>query len=163
MKTQYFESCSSLDEVKRKYKELAMKYHPDRGGSKEIMQEINSQYESIRKNPLFRFDKVNKDARKDYVEFPEIINHIIGFKGIVIELCGNWLWISGQTYQYRWQLKKYGFLFADQKKLWYWRPNDYKSANQEPKSMEYIRSKYGSDVYPTAQIPELETADIPKK
>jgi hypothetical protein len=36
----------------------------------------------------------------------------------------------------------------------------HKSANQEPKSMQYIRSKYGSDVYPTAQTPELETAYV---
>jgi curved DNA-binding protein CbpA len=47
MRTKYFTGCSSLDEVKRLYKELAMKYHPDRGGDKATMQAINLEYESI--------------------------------------------------------------------------------------------------------------------
>ena len=34
MKTFYFKDCNSLDQVKARYKELAMKWHPDRGGDK---------------------------------------------------------------------------------------------------------------------------------
>jgi len=163
MKTTYFNDCKNLDEVKRRYKELALKHHPDRGGNTQIMQDINNEYEAIKKNPFFKFYKEKEEAQKDYVEFPDIINNIIGFKDLTIELCGNWLWISGNTFKHRKDLKQFGFLFADKKKLWYWRPNDYKSANQAPKPMEFIRRKYGSDIYPTAKTPELETSDKPKK
>ena len=52
MKTQYFQGCSSLDEVKRKYKELALKHHPDRGGDTRIMQAVNNEYDAIKKNPF---------------------------------------------------------------------------------------------------------------
>ena len=160
MKTTYFNDCKNLDEVKRRYKELALKHHPDRGGDTRIMQAVNNEYDAIRKNPFFKFWKEKEESQQDYVQFPDIISKIIGFKDITIELCGNWLWISGNTYKHRKELKQYGFLFADKKKLWYWRPNDYKSANQEPKSMQYIRTKYGSDVYPTTNTPELETAEV---
>jgi hypothetical protein len=30
--------------------------------------------------------------------------------------------------------------------MWYYRPPDYKSSNRSPKTIEYIRSKYGSDL-----------------
>ena len=31
------------------------------------------------------------------------------------------------------------------KHMWYYRPRDFKSTNKQPKSIDYIRSKYGSD------------------
>jgi len=163
MKTQYFHDCKSLDEVKRRYKELALKHQPDRGGSTQIMQAINNEYDAIKKNPFYKYYKETEEAKQDYIQFPEIISQIIGMKDIIIELCGNWLWISGSTYKYRKELKQYGFLFADKKKLWYYRPNDYKSSNQAPKPMDFIRRKYGSDIYPTSRTPELETTDTPGK
>jgi hypothetical protein len=156
MTTKYFTECSSLDEVKQLYKKLAMLHHPDRGGNKQIMQAINLEYESIRKNPSFHFWKQKEEVKLDYVEFPEIINKIIGLQGIIIELCGNWIWVSGATYKYKAQLKEAGFLFAGEKKFWYWRPHDYKSANRKPRTMDYIRNKYGSDVYHDMGNKELE-------
>jgi len=146
MRTRYFEGYPSLDEVKSRYKKLAMKHHPDRGGDKTIMQQINTEYESIRKNPFFKFASQKEESQKDFVEFPEIINQIIGLQGIIIELCGNWIWLSGNTYLYKDHLKKVGFMFAGEKKLWYWRPHDYKSANRKPLTIDAIRRKYGSDM-----------------
>jgi hypothetical protein len=67
-------------------------------------------------------------------------------QGITIELIGNWIWLSGNTYPHRQQLKQTGFFFAPKKVMWYYRPPDYKSANKSPKTIEYIRNKYGSDV-----------------
>lgn len=156
MKTNYFSGCASLDEVKQRYKQLALENHPDRGGDKRVMQEINAQYEAIKKNPSFKFWKEKEESRKDFTEFPSIISMIIGLEGITIELCGNWIWISGATFRYKQQLKKAGFFFAGEKKLWYWRPHDYKSANRKPIPIEEIRRKYGSDVYTPSLQKELE-------
>lgn len=36
------------DKIKTAYRELAMKYHPDRGGKKETMQAVNESYKRIR-------------------------------------------------------------------------------------------------------------------
>ena len=145
MKTQYFSGCRTLDEVKRRYKELAMQHHPDRGGSTAIMQEINSEYESICKNPIFDFAEQSEQEQQEFIKYPDIINQVIGLHGVIIELIGNWIWLSGNTYPYRSQLKLIGFYFAPKKVMWYYRPPEYKSVNKSPKTIEYIRAKYGSD------------------
>ena len=65
MNIKYFYDCHTLEEVKRKYKELAMLHHPDRGGNTATMQEINLEYEEIQKNPLFNFAREKKKTRKN--------------------------------------------------------------------------------------------------
>ena len=146
MKTDFFKDCTSLDEVKKRYKELALKHHPDRGGETATMQQINSEYESILKNPFFSFAEKTEQEQQEFIKYREIIDQIIGLQGITIELIGNWIWLSGNTYPHRQQLKQTGFYFAPKKVMWYYRPPDYKSANKSPKTIEYIRNKYGSDV-----------------
>ena len=146
MQTQYFQNCKTLEEVKRRYKELAMKHHPERGGETAIMQEINNEYETVMKNPLFSFTEQTEQDQQEYIKYPEIINQVIGLQGIIIELIGNWIWISGNTYPHKSQLKEIGFYFAPKKVMWYYRPPDYKSTNRSPKTIESIRKKYGSDV-----------------
>ncbi len=110
------------------------------------MQEINLEYEEIQKNPLFDFSNETEEDREEFIRYPEIINQIIGLDGLIIELIGNWIWISGNTYPHRGILKQIGFYFAPKKVMWYYRPADYKSSNRSPKTIESIRLKYGSDV-----------------
>ena len=43
----YFENVKTLDELKKQYRRLAMKYHPDMGGSTEAMQQINAEHDAI--------------------------------------------------------------------------------------------------------------------
>jgi len=149
MKTQHFQNCQSLEEVKRRYKELAMLHHPDRGGNTATMQDINNEYESIVKNSFFEFSTCSEEDQAEFIKYPDIINQIIGLEGIIIELIGNWIWISGNTYPYRSRLKQIGFYFAPKKVMWYYRPPDYKCSNRSPKTIEFIRLKYGSDVIET--------------
>jgi hypothetical protein len=146
MNIKYFYNCHTLEEVKRKYKELAMLHHPDRGGNTATMQEINLEYEEIQKNPLFNFARESEEDQEEFLKYPEIINQLISLEGLVIELIGNWIWISGKTYLHRGRLKAIGFYFAPKKVMWYYRPSDYKSSNRSPKTIESIRLKYGSDV-----------------
>ena len=41
----YFTNCQTLDELKKVYKHLAQKHHPDVGGDTATMQAINAEYE----------------------------------------------------------------------------------------------------------------------
>ena len=43
----YFTNCSTLDELKKEFRRLCMKHHPDRGGDTAIMAAINAEYESL--------------------------------------------------------------------------------------------------------------------
>lgn len=144
MKTYFFSECGSLEEVKKKYKELAMKHHPDKGGDTATMQQINAEYAAIIKNPHFECKPQTEAETADSLKYPEIINQVIFMEGLIIEIIGNWLWLSGNTYPYRVQLKQIGFYFAPKKTMWYYRPSDYKSANHKPIDIDEIRAKYGS-------------------
>lgn len=42
----YFDHIHDLDELKKEWRRLNMLHHPDRGGSDEMMQEINNQYQA---------------------------------------------------------------------------------------------------------------------
>ena len=45
--TKFFESCKTLDELKKEFRRLAMLNHPDKGGSTATMQEINAEYDRL--------------------------------------------------------------------------------------------------------------------
>jgi curved DNA-binding protein CbpA len=157
MKTSFLNSCRTLREVKQKYKELAMQYHPDRGGDEEIMKLLNFEYEIVINNPFFNFSGQSEAEKESYLQFPEIINKIINLD-LTIEICGQWVWISGNTYQNREYLRKSGFYFARNKKLWYWRPQEYSSSNRNPLEMDKIRALYGSDTVQPQHTPLMTTS-----
>ena len=43
----YFRNVQTLDELRKQYKDLLKKYHPDNGGSEEITKAINVEYEKL--------------------------------------------------------------------------------------------------------------------
>ena len=47
MKTKYFESPETLEDLKKQYRELAFKHHPDKGGSNEEMKAVNNEYDEL--------------------------------------------------------------------------------------------------------------------
>jgi hypothetical protein len=54
----YLNYCSTKEDVKAKFKELALQFHPDRGGDVREMQQLNVEYQYINKvNPLLPIDK----------------------------------------------------------------------------------------------------------
>lgn len=147
----YFANIRTLDELKAAYRRLALKYHPDMGGSTEIMQEINNEHDA-----LFEQLKRQRNASADEYhqttetaeEFREILAVLLGLPGLTVELCGSWLWISGETRQHKDALKAAGCRWSSNKKMWYWRhPEDARGHYRCKRSMNEIRSKYGSQVF----------------
>ena len=43
----YFKNINSLAELKKEYRHLALENHPDKGGSTEMMQQINVEFERL--------------------------------------------------------------------------------------------------------------------
>lgn len=53
----YFKNIHSLAELKKEYRRLALENHPDKGGSTEVMQQINVEFERLHeiwKDYIFR-------------------------------------------------------------------------------------------------------------
>ena len=81
-------------------------------------------------------------------EFINIINALCKIPGLIVELCGCWLWISGDTRPHKEELKAAGCRWSSSKKMWYWRhQEDGAHWSRGKKSMGEIRMKYGSQTF----------------
>jgi curved DNA-binding protein CbpA len=145
MARKHFANIKTLEELKKEYRRLAFQHHPDRGGNAEIMKEINAEYEYLFNHiQEFTEAKTGEKQTETSSDFMNIINNIIHCEGIEIEICGNWIWISGNTYQHKSILKENGFSWGANKKQWYWKPADYVKKSRKSMSMDQIRETYGS-------------------
>ena len=171
MKINMFSACRTLDELKKAYRKAAFASHPDHGGSTEEMQRVNADYES-------RFDEIKrgigtagadeKQQARDRKtteaprEFMEIVEKLLKLDGIEIELCGSWLWISGNTYPHKDALKACGCKWSHNKRMWYWRhEEDDCYWSHGTTSMSKIRSMYGSQIIDAAGRERSRYAEIP--
>ncbi len=144
----YFNKCKTLEEVKTTYRKLALKYHPDLGGDLVIMQEINREYK-LAITKLAKGGDLNEEEAEHEIRFSDeyrrVIELIILLPGINIELVGFWIWVTGNTKPVKDQLQNAGLRYAYKKKAWYFRGDDFKVLRGGKKSLDQIRTKYGSE------------------
>lgn len=128
-------------QVKIAYVAACKKYHPDinpAGG--DMMKVINAAYDVLK-----NYSGTIKDEQSDYGElFNDALNAVFPLVGITVEICGVWLWVTGDTRQHRQALKSSGFKWANKKKAWYFRPEQFRSFARGKSTLEEIRTKYGS-------------------
>lgn len=156
----YFEGITTIDELKKVYRKLCQLNHPDNGGNVTIMAEINTEYAAV-------FNELktahNKAAEADTTgmtrpinecpeEYINIISELVTLKGLTVELCGSWIWISGDTREHKDKLKSIGCRWASKKKMWYWRNDKDAVKSRKTQTMDYIRNKYGSESYSTSSL-----------
>lgn len=157
--SKYFKDVNTLEELRRQYRDLLKKHHPDNAnGSTAATQEINAEYDRLFKALKDRHESKSADnsntKQSDYSQnmydwendkaLREVLEKIINFNGIDIEIAGQWIWISGNTYTYKKELKEFGFKWASQKKQWYWHSEIFHKKSHKTLSMEDIRNYYGS-------------------
>lgn len=152
-KTNFFKNCHTLEDLKKEYKRLAMIYHPDReGGDLETMQMINNEYDEL--FPLLK-NKHNKENTKNQTsegieDYKNIIDELIKYNDITIELCGTWLYVYGDgTRQIKDIIKGLGFWWANKKQMWYLKPEGYIKHSRKSWSMDKIREIHGSSTIQT--------------
>lgn len=143
---EFFKNCHTLDELKSEYRRLAKAFHPDCGGDAEVMKKVNADYErtfnAMKENHGGNTAQNNETAS----DFISVIDALCKLHGITVELCGSWLWISGNTKPVKEELKAAGCRWSNNKKMWYWMKGDYHKIYSGKASIEKIRSKYGSRI-----------------
>ena len=142
----YFVNIETIEELKKVYKELAKKHHPDLGGSKEEFQELNNEYDLLFKS--LKNKKANKKANtkdnKDGDKFKDIINELIKYNELTIEIIGSWLWISGNTYPLRNIIKSLGLLWSKGRKKWYYTADTIgANTHYKKKTYDQLKNDYG--------------------
>jgi curved DNA-binding protein CbpA len=150
----YFSNIHTLDELKATYRRLVMQHHPDRGGDTETMKAINAEhdqlFEELKKQHNKTADQYHQTT-ETAEEFRDILNELLKLDGLVVELCGCWLWISGSTAEHKETLKAAGCKWAPKKKMWSWHHEEDDCHRYKGKStMSEIRTKYGSQVFTAA-------------
>lgn len=156
----YFKDVETLEQLRKQYRDLLKKYHPDNAhGSTEATQEINSEYDKLFRILKDKHDHMNagsKDGKSkadfdsmkyDFSEdskLREVLQKIIIFDDINIEIVGCWIWVDGNTYAYKAILKEFGFKWAGEKKKWYFHTEAFRKRSKKKLSMDDIRNYYGS-------------------
>ena len=152
----FFKNINTLEELKKEYRRLAMKYHPDRGGDAETMKAVNNEhdvlFEVLKKAHNEKAANDTTGKTRPTTETPEafrdIVSVLLKMDGIEVELCGCWLWIDGDTRPHKDALKLAGCRWSPNKKKWYWRHEGDGGRRYHKKggyTMDEIRAFHGSE------------------
>lgn len=138
------------DTVKKAYRQACSKFHPDRNPAGiEMMKAVNAAYEVLKDFT----GKANPDSTEDYGNsLNAAIEFALALAGIMVEVCGAWVWLSGDTKVHREALKDSkhslpdgnGYRWAPKKKMWYYRPSEWSSWGRGSWTMDDIRAEHGS-------------------
>lgn len=147
----YFENCRTIEDVKKTFKELARRLHPDNGGDAEAFKAMMQEYEKAfnrLKNTHYNSQGETYDKETETTETPEqfaeIINKVIFMDDVKIEIIGSWVWLSGSTMVYKDEIKAAGFWWSKSKKAWYYTGEKEHSKRRGRYSMNKLREKWGS-------------------
>ena len=150
MTTKYFTNCETIEDVKKTYKRLACKLHPDNGGSAEEFTQMSKEYEKAfeRLKNTFRNvegEKYQKENTETASQFKDIIDKIIHFENVKIEIIGTWIWVSGDTRPYKDILKALHFNWCKNKTAWSFHSEPWKKRTNTKTTLDDIRNLYGSE------------------
>lgn len=145
----YFKDVKSIQELKKHYRDLVFKYHPDlnKEDTTSIMQEINAEYNELFEKVKNHFvnakgEVYTKENSEDIEDFKNIINQIITFKDCKIEIIGNWLWVTGNTKHYKEILKNLKFKWINNKKAWAYHTDEYFKRTNKVYTLDDLRNSF---------------------
>lgn len=129
----FFQSVTTLEELKKQYRKLALKHHPDRGGNEQDFIELKAEYDRL-------FKRLNEgEAVAD--TYKNIIDSLINYD-LEIEIIGSWVWVTGNTFPIKQKLKELGFQWASKKKAWYWYEGEYQRKHRQQYTLDEIRQMH---------------------
>jgi hypothetical protein len=139
--------------IKKFYRQLAAKYHPDKGGDTRTMQEINADYDKAMKIAIS--GEGNEARAKAETTAIKPLREAIEFAvtlpdDVKVVIRGLWLWLEGNTYKAKDQIKSFTssdgnrFKWASQKKAWFFAAVPSKNRRGEMSFAE-IESLYGRE------------------
>jgi hypothetical protein len=153
----YFKGVSfqtPIETIKKTYLGLVKVNHPDMGGDVAVMATINAEWDFLK---LHNFNvhvskegDVYTDEREERADsvtdrFVDIVEVLIHLDGILIEIIGSWLWVSGDTFPHKDAIKEAGGRWQKRKRAWYFAPEGFKPKRRAAvASLDEIRGAYGS-------------------
>lgn len=121
----YFENITTAEELKKAYHNLVKKLHPDNGGSAAEFTAMKAEYERLSHSNVWNTHKTadgktyTKENSTTPEQFADIIEKLRALDNITIEILGSWIWVTGDTRNYKEVLKNLHFFFSSKKSAWY--------------------------------------------
>lgn len=144
----FFKGCETIEEVKALYKTLAKVHHPDKGGDVETMKALSNEYTFVCAK-IAQGSGMSKEETEATIlsaeSYRDAINAIAHLDGLIVELVGAWIWVTGETRTHKDVLKGAGYIWAHKKLAWYFRTEEYKTRNRSKMTLDEVRNKYGSE------------------
>jgi hypothetical protein len=140
-------AAADQEDIRTAYRKACIKYHPDRNpAGLEMMKAVNVAYRSLIDIDYNGAERpIDEEVNSGFGdELNAAINAVISLVSVNIEVCGAWVWLSGNTRPHKDTIKAAGYWWACKKSAWYFRPPDYKSRNRGDWDLEKIRDTYGS-------------------
>ena len=160
----YFKNCKTAEELKKEYRRLAKELHPDLGGDTEEFKIMQNEFEKmwerlkyVHKNS--EGETYTKESTETAEEFIHIIEELTPLKNILVEICGSWIWVSGNTKEHKDILKGLHFKYAYRKEAWYFHTEPYKKKGKRELTLDEIRDMFGSQSYQKKPEKQLALQD----
>ena len=152
----YFINCSTLEEVKATFHKLAKELHPDNGGNAEEFKKMMAEYteafnrlKNVHKN--HEGQTYEKETDETPEQFADLIRTLTKMNGCIVELIGSWIWVTGNTKEYKDQLKELHFRFSAKKAAWYFHEGEYHKRNGKVYNMDDLRDMWTHKQYENDQ------------
>lgn len=142
-------------EIKSAFRKAQHKSHPDKNGDKILSQMINAAWDILKNLESAEYVE-NIDTIDISDRLKKAIDAAINLSGVTVEVCGSWVWVTGNTFPHKDHLNESGFLYSRSKKAWYFNGSTTKSVAKKrgSMSMDKIRESHGSSVIKSSATPK---------
>lgn len=152
----YFNDCTTQDELKKRFRELCKKLHPDNGGSAAEFIAMKKEFDALEHDARWytfktrsgeTYTKNRADVKESPAMFARAVETLVNLDGVIVELCGVWLWVTGNTKPHKETIKQLGGKWSKNKAAWYIHYEPFKKRSKKSVSLDRIRAMYGSKVF----------------
>ena len=148
----WFEGCDSVESGKKRYRELVMENHPDRGGSTQTMQDITAAYEVfLRHAPQMSTTAAREQHGIVHThEYYEVLSWLLARKeNIEVREVGDWIWVFGASGMIVFPLTMMGFQYSKTHDGMYWidKPARVEFRQASGLTLDQIEARYGSKTH----------------
>lgn len=155
------EKIDSVETLRNEFKKLCFKLHPDKGGNETDFKNMQNEFESCLKFFSGKKTKTQSETQSEQKEgfnytynsefeknLMNVIINLVNYLDLTLEVCGSWLWVTGDTKKHKDLLKSLNCRYHAKKTCWFFCDYDEskKTFRSKELDMNEIRLKHGSKV-----------------
>ena len=164
-KTNYFETCTTLDSAKNLFNKLCFKLHPDTS-KKDTEQEFIKMFKEFKNFRPTAEHANGKESDFNFDDFYNIVRRFQHLENVLISFIGSFIWLEdeagadGATKAQKEEIKSIlleGFnnpRFSGKRKTWFYSPVGYKQKFRSKKSFEELKTTWGNKTYNAKEAPK---------